>query len=583
VTRRFALYLALVILCAYANALVNDFVAGDRQFILKNQAIGNPRTLLTSFSSDYWGALGGQAFAYYRPLVILSHFIDYKLYGLNPAGHHLTNIVLHIAVALLVFRLLLELVPSARLAAFLGSLLFGLQPVQTHAVSYIMGRTDVLATLFFVAGLLCFIRAAQNPFGRAWAWLIAGACACYQLALFSKEMALTLPLVCCGYWFCWARGPADQGRARLLISLACLCATLGIYLAVRTIVVAVVPQAAFPDWYAAWQRFALVVMTAGFYLGKLLLPIKLCYYGNIVLPGTYAEALASPLLLLGVLACAVSGLLVLRRSRLGFALGWIMVTLLPVLNIVPLPFLAKENYLYLPSVGFGLLFVMLFAALEEKGARTFGVTAAVCLSLLYGLGTYWRNYDYRDPETFLQRTLQAMAEVPVAQREDVRFFEPVKNLYTTHRNLGRLYTERGEWNKAIASFEQARGYIPAYFAPDYRAEVNECLGSAYERAGRFPDAYALLSQALAGSSRPYYVSNLLGVTALKMQALDKAEFHFKEALRYSQDYAPAHHNLGMLYIGRGKRAEGEAELRRAAELDQKYRRRGSEAASTLGN
>jgi len=569
-TRHKSLYLIVLVFCAYANMLVNDFVAGDRQFILRNQAIGDPGTLLTSFSSDYWSALGGHAYAYYRPLVILSHFVDCKLYGLNPAGHHLTNLLLHLVATLLVYRLLLELLPEARRAAMLGSLLFGVHPVQTHAVSYIMGRTDILAGIFFVAGLFFFIRSTRCPLGQRWAGMVACACACLHLALFSKEMALTMPLVCFGYWLCWARGPAAVGRAGLVISLACLCASLGVYLAVRALVVTVLPQAAFPEGFAPWQRAALVFMTAGFYVWKLLLPLNLCYYGNLVLPGTYAQALGSPLLALGVVAVASGSLLVLRRSRPGFALGWIMVTLLPVLNIVPLPFLAKENYLYLPSIGLALSFAMLLAALEQKGRGMAAVAAAVCISLLYGLGTYGRNRDYRDPETFLLRTLQAMDEVPSALRGDVRFFEPVKNFYTTHRNLGRLYAERGQWREAIDAFEQARGYIPAYFAPDYCADIKESLGSAYERAGRLQEAYDLLSQALPSSSRPHYVNNLLGVVSVKMQSLDRAEFYFREALRHDQDYAPAHYNLGRLYLGCGRREEAAAELRRAAELDPKY-------------
>jgi hypothetical protein len=84
----------LILLAAgvYWNTIPNDFVAGDRQFILRNKHIGEFNTVLNSFTSDYWGKLGGESFIYYRPLVILTHFIDFTLYGLNPAGHHLSNI-----------------------------------------------------------------------------------------------------------------------------------------------------------------------------------------------------------------------------------------------------------------------------------------------------------------------------------------------------------------------------------------------------------------------------------------------------------------------------------------------------------
>ena len=163
----------------YWNTLPNDFVAGDRQFILRNPHLGNYQTVLHSFTSDYWGKLGGESFIYYRPMTILSHFIDFTLYGLNPAGHHFSNMVFHTIVTLLVYQLFFFLFSSNPWIALVGASLFALHPIHTHSVSYVMGRTDVLAALFYLSGLNLLIGTNHQKKGHIKGWKIAGACVCY--------------------------------------------------------------------------------------------------------------------------------------------------------------------------------------------------------------------------------------------------------------------------------------------------------------------------------------------------------------------------------------------------------------------
>ncbi len=112
-------------------------------------------------------------------------------------------------------------------------------------------------------------------------------------------------------------------------------------------------------WYTVPQKTGLIIHTLGFYLQKLLFPLQLSYYSNMVVPGSWQETVASPFFvtcIVWLITFAVS----LRYCRtLSFALVWIAITLLPVLNIVMLPALAKENYLYLPSIGFCLIFAVI--------------------------------------------------------------------------------------------------------------------------------------------------------------------------------------------------------------------------------
>ncbi len=200
-TFRLAVVLALITFGIYGAALQTDFVAGDRQFILNNELVADVPTALQSFIADYWATLGGEAFVYYRPLTVLTHCLDTNLWGLNPVGHHLTNVVLHTIVTLLVFLFFLRLLPSSPLLAFGAALLFGLHPIHTHSIIYVVGRTDVLATLFCLLALLMLCRPRCTLIHYS-----VGAL-CYLAALLFKEIAVTLPLL---YGLYCLAMPADK-------------------------------------------------------------------------------------------------------------------------------------------------------------------------------------------------------------------------------------------------------------------------------------------------------------------------------------------------------------------------------------
>lgn len=564
--RRFTILLIFMAVGVYVNTLLNDFVAGDRQFILRNPLLGDPQAVLKSFTSDYWSILGGQSFIYYRPLTVLTHFIDSKLYGLYPLGHHLSNIIFHTIVTLLVYRLFIGLLPSEPLAAFLGGTIFTLHPIHTHSVAYIMGRTDILAAVFYIGGFILLLK------GQTKTWRIAVACLCYFFALLCKEVAITLPAIFLVFRFCWVSGKQPWGKD-FWRPFSLLCLTAILYLLLRSLAIGITtPEGIFSHWYTGWQRLSLIFITSGFYIWKLFFPLNLCYYSNIVIPGTWAEVFTSFFFLLGCILF-ISCLWALKKEpQLGFALAWIGCSLLPVLNIIPLPVIAKENYLYIPSIGFCLVFPIMITNQGRKTKAFLLYFIIPSIALLYGAITLRRNNDYRDPETFLYSTLHAMHPIPLANREDVRFFEGTKNFYITHRNLGRLYMERKSWYKASQAFEEAQSYTPAYFPQEYIADIKESLGSAYQKTGELKKASEVLNEVLPMTSRPYFVKNLLGVISMELNDVEKAESYFKQAITSLQNYAPAHYNLGILYMKHNKVQQGYEELQKAARIDPKYRK-----------
>lgn len=570
--RRFPIYLILISIGVYSNTILNDFVAGDRQFILKNPLLGNFQAVLKSFTSDYWGALSGQSFVYYRPLTVFSHFIDFSLYGLNPAWHHVSNIFLHIIVTLLVYRLFCSLFPQKHWAAFTGAALFALHPIHTHSVSYVVGRTDILAALFYLGSLILLIDLKQGMGSLKNAGKPAGACLLYLLAVLCKEIAITLPIVYLLYKFLW---PAQNHRraGSVWVPFCLLCMTCLFYMLMRFNAVGItVPGAVPQNWYSMWQRIELVFITCGFYALKLCFPLSLCYYSNIVIPETWAGGMLSLFFVSGVICVAALFFLFKKAPRANFAFCWFLFSLLPVLNIIPIPAIAKENYLYLPSIGFCLLLSLLIAEQRGNAQNIVCGTVMFVLGLIYAVGTVKRNNDYKDPVIFLNSTLQAMRPIPADHREDPRYFEGAKNFFTTYRNLGRLYNERGLWDKAAAAFEEALFYTPSYFSGKYDADIRVSLGAAYEKLGRIQKAEKILNEVLPVTSKPYYVCNLLGVIAVKDNKAEKAQDYFQRAISIKRDYAPAHYNLGVLWMKLNMPQKGAAELLKAAGLDPKYRK-----------
>ena len=174
-------------------------------------------------------------------------------------------------------------------------------------------------------------------------------------------------------------------------------------------------------------------------------------------------------------------------------------------------------------------------------------------------------------DTAHDSTLKNMTPVPAHLRENVCFFEGVKNSYLTYKNLGILYQERGEWNKSAQAFENALRFTPPYFSPHYKARVKVALGEVYIQKGRLDEAFTLLMEARPDTPKPSEVDNLLGIIAIKLSEKEKATLYFKRALLENKDYAPAHHNLGILYMESDEVQMGIQELMEAVRLNPNYR------------
>ena len=192
-TKKNIIIITLIIILtalSYINTLNNSFVYDDNTYVVENRQIRSVSNIPKAFISSYPPDSKGQGL--YRPLVTVSYIIDYALWGLNPKGFHLANIIFHILTSIIVYLLALEIIKTQWPSAVVG-IVFALHPVHTEAVTWVVGRAEVMAGLFYFLAFLFYIKAVNLPFFKNRQFIFSNIF--YFLALLSKEIAITLPIL----------------------------------------------------------------------------------------------------------------------------------------------------------------------------------------------------------------------------------------------------------------------------------------------------------------------------------------------------------------------------------------------------
>jgi len=357
---------ALLAIAVYLPALRNGFVNfDDDMYITGNRSITSLNGsfiawAFTTFTASNW-----------HPLSWISHAIDYALWGLNPAGHHLTSIILHgfnsFLVTLLCWLLLGRAVdvddslkaspiasPQKRLAAAaVAGLLFAVHPVHVESVAWASERKDVLCGLFLLLSLVVYVRhselaaqASSHP--TRWGWY-AGSLLFFSLALLSKPMAVTLPAVLMVLdWQPLHRYRRDRIVSVLsekvpfiLLSAASSYVTLA---AQAQVIVA-------PFIISYPERIAVACSSVLRYLLKVIFPVDLApYYPYPASVNTLSYAGLIPMVLVAaVTAAAIQG--ATRRKNWTAIWACYLIMLLPVIGIIQVGDQAMaDRYLYLPGI-----------------------------------------------------------------------------------------------------------------------------------------------------------------------------------------------------------------------------------------
>lgn len=475
----FPLMVVLIAAAAYSNSLWNGFVWDDELVVSGNPWIRDMGNLRHLFAPEY---LEGSGESTHRPVVTVTYFLDYALWGEDPFGFHLTNLLIHLLNSILVLVLSSRLLSSRR-AGFLSAAVFSCHPALTEAVNGIAFREDLLCMAFFLASWLCFRGVERTETGKRMA-LWAGCLAGFVLALYSKESAAVLPAVLAADILLLGQGGGWTSPRRALLRLIPILAVLWVFSALYlTILKGAHGRALFPDRWSALCTMPLVLHQ---YLRLMLLPIGLrAIYDRPVITSHWSwEALYCSSVLVAL--AGLAALLRRREPRLSFAISYFFITIAPVSNLV-IGFwvLIAERFLYMPILCFcwavGVAAERLSAYLSKARAVTAAGMAASggCAALLaaYVFLSHERNPVWKDSLSLWSDTVikapgsaTARNNLGIAYKQ-AGFLDLAMEQYRAaleihprdadvHNNIGDVWVARRDTARALESFAKALSIDP---------------------------------------------------------------------------------------------------------------------------
>jgi tetratricopeptide (TPR) repeat protein len=519
---KYILLIFLITVITYSNSLGGEFVYDDEYFIAKNVMLRNIANVPYFFVDRSTVAFSGLSEDVYRPLTTVTFALNYFFGKVDSFGYHLINVLLHASNAILLFIFLSMLFDNMLFALF-ASLFFACHPVQTEVVSWISGRSSVLFLFFYLASLIFY---AKSYGSAKRAYFICSVIFC-ALALFSKEMAVTLPVMLIVYDIHFSGKVTVKRRLYRYIPYFALAA---FYVLARSNILNRMSQC---EWWGGSPYYTFLTMMRVFadYIKLLIFPAKLCAFYAINISTSIAETpVIASLILLMVIMGSIP--FMFRRSRLAsFGICLFFVTLIPVSNIVPLKALMAERFLYLPSIGFCVALAVLLektGAFRLKGildnARIIAAILAVTIIAAYASRTIARNEDWGDEMAITRSIIEVSPMNPWA-----------------YNALAAVYLSKGKNSEAVKPLIKSIALAVDYAAP------KSALGFTYRELGRFDESVKMLKEALAITPDALETINSLGLTYARMRKYEDAAREFEKCIKLDPIYLDARLNLGATY------------------------------------
>ena len=590
---------------AYLPSIRGGFIFDDGRLLTDNPLImasdGLYRFWFTTETTDYW------------PVTYTTLWIEWRLWGRNPIGYHVTNLILHIVEALLIWIILRKLsIPGA----FLAAIIFAVHPVNVESVAWISQRKNTMAMLFFLLSILWYLKYSSYPskFSHpSWYWLSLIA---FLLAMLSKGSVAVLPVLLLEivWWlrpagtvpifagdcpdFCW-------GLSRFLRSKNGTV-PLGYAFHLRDLVriapffVVAVVLAGVNMWFQTHgtgevfrtASFSERLLGAGgviwFYLYKALLPINLVF----IYPQWRIEVdnLLWWLSLLAVLAVTA----VLWRYRKGwsrpflFAWGFFSVALVPVMGFTDLGFmrysLVADRYQHIAIIAVIALVSAGFSELHRRvRGKTQWATTVIAVTTVGALTFLsWRQSgSYSDEITLYKTTLEKNPDCWVAHYnlgktlfdmgklpEAIEHYRQALRLKLdypeAHNNLGAALVQTGRYQEGLEHYEEALRFEPNF------PEAHNNLGNVLKTLGQYQQAIEHYEQTLRLTPDKPDVHYNLAAVLVQTRRMPEAIEHYEQTLRLKSDNPEAHNNLGAALVQSGRPQEAIVHFQQALALKPDY-------------
>ncbi|MBM2833146.1 MAG: hypothetical protein HW406_307 [Candidatus Brocadiaceae bacterium] len=583
---------SLISFLVYLNTLHHQFVFDDFRVITNNPYIKDWKYFPALFNHDYFKISGELS---YRPLVTASYFTDYAIWGFNSFGFHLTNLILHTLNTFIAYLLLSKITRNFNLTV-ISCLFFSIHPILTETVNSVGFREDLLCATFFLLTLFFYVKCHTSKYKKICcvASLIA-----YLFSLLSKEMAISLPLIIFVLdWFLPQSSTAishphpnpppsrkrrDSGnlpnpvhqddvehfwggqkslknvpyvgaenlqplpvKTRILRYYpGFILMSIGYILPRLVFFKSTIEHVAYPGNSLVTNFLTMTKVIASY--------VKLWFFPVILNPDyhitfettvTRMPFLLSVALLICVVVITVR--LCKKQKEIAFSILWFFITLIPVMNLIPIGNIMAERYLYLPSFGFCLFAGLVILKIHARVPKTYHPLVKTCFAALLVLSlihTIRHNRIWFDKQTLWYYTV----------------FNTSCS-FNAHNNLGKEYYEKGLLDKAIEEYTiallKASEVRYAYPIAHYN------LGIAYDEKGMYDASIQEYRNALRIEPKNSDTRNNLAITLFKDGQVDLAIEEFRKAITQDPNNPTYHDNLAKLYykINMPDKAKAEQEL-----------------------
>jgi len=478
-------FLTLAVLAVFWQVNHYDFVTLDDDVYVT----GNSH-LQSGFTPDglRWAftTIIGQ---YWHPVTWLSLMLDYKLFGLNAGGYHATNVLLHLMSVLLLFTLFSRMTGEIWKSAFVAAV-FALHPLRVESVAWIAKRRDLLCVLFSIFTLLLYVYYVEKPAVKRY----LASLFCFVLALMSKPMAVTLPviMILLDYWPLKRFGSQKGNQILWQIKEKTPFLVLS---AVFSVITLYAHADSAMTHFSLTSRIANALVSFVTYPGKIFWPFDLSvlYLFPDNLP--VWQVWGSAMLIIAVTAAVLAA--VKRFEFLFTGWLWYAVTIAPTIGIIQFGHLSmSDHHAYLPSIGISVMLAWGMPVLfPHENIRRYvlfpaGIAVAVFLAFLtWQQCGYWKN------------TFELLSHA----------VKVTKDNYIAHNNLANWLAKEGNSNDALSNYNESIRINPHF------AEVYNNRGNVYVKTAQYKNAMA----------------------------------DFNEAIRLKPDYIQAYSNRGILYTETG--------------------------------
>jgi tetratricopeptide (TPR) repeat protein len=526
--------LVLLTLIVYRPALTYGFVNFDDGLYVT----GN-RQVQKGFTWDgFLWAWQANVASNWHPLTMLTHMLDVELYGLDGRGHHLTNLLLHLANVWLLFEVLRRMTGAVGASAFVAAL-FGIHPTHVESVAWIAERKDVLSGFFFLLTLGAWERWVRGPTVRRYVLAVL----LFACGLLSKPMLVTLPCVLL-LLDIWPFGRLRPGEIRSVRDLWAGLRPLLVekipffVLSAASSAVTVYAQEgslATLEAVSMGRRVGNALVSYAVYLGKTFWPAKLAVFYPLPVSLPWWKVVAA-----GALLAAITALAVWRIRRQPYLIAgwlWFLGMLVPVIGLIQVGRQAMaDRYTYLPSIG--VFLILAWGARElfgrMPGGRRRAVLAGGALAVVAALSVaaYAQVGTWKNSLTLFRHALKV-----------------TKDNYLAHLNVAVALSHEGKQEESLHHYREVLRLQRNL------AEAHAALGTALRRWGRNAEALPHLRRAVQLKPERARFRHTLAITLEELGHKEEAKAQLRKAVELSPRLADAHYGLGAILQEEGRTDE----------------------------